>query len=177
MIGYLIFASDIHKSMEMPSLDGDYSISLWRPSLQRMVHPSLSLTFGVWSLFHYLRIFKNDNYSVLFVMYNGTVVHRSFIIPAYRRWPFMDRDDLQVSSTWTHPEFHGRGLATFALRMTMYLLKTPKRRFWYVTRVENTPSIAVAIKSGLKLIAVGKRTSWAGLRILGQLVISNYIQW
>ena len=96
---YRIYALDTVNETD-PELIQGYSFYLWRPSLKSPVPPTLGKGFIFWTLAHYLRLFHNKDYSVLFIHDpEGNIVHRSCIIPAYFRWPFMGRNDLQISST------------------------------------------------------------------------------
>jgi lipopolysaccharide/colanic/teichoic acid biosynthesis glycosyltransferase len=85
----------------------------------------------------------------------------------------MDRSDLQIGDTWTHPDHRGRGLAATALR---YLLSTqgqPGRTFWYLTEADNTASIRVADRSGLRWVGDGEKCRRFGLGLLGAYVLNS----
>ena len=77
---------------------------MWRPSPWRVVPPSLPLasSMAFW-LAHYGRMLRNRDYAVLLLFDGSRVVHRTCVIPAYFRWPFMAPQDLQLSSLWTDP--------------------------------------------------------------------------
>jgi RimJ/RimL family protein N-acetyltransferase len=169
---YLVFQSTgtISSCRQLPP---GYQVETWHPGLSRIVPPSLGLKFALWWLLHWLRLFNNRNYSVLLVRSNGRLVHRTCLIPSYFRWPFMAHRDLQVSSTWTHPEHRRRGLATFALQMAASEWVKDGRKLWYVTHDDNAPSLAVCRSIGFRLLAQANRTERFGLRIFGRLVLLN----
>jgi GNAT superfamily N-acetyltransferase len=150
-----------------------YAIEVWQPGMGRIVPPTLGLKFALWWLLHWLRLFNNRNYSVLLIRWNGRLVHRTCLIPKYFRWPFMADGDLQVSSTWTHPEHRCRGLATYALQFAASEWAKDGRKLWYVTHDDNAPSLAVCRNIGFLLLDQAIRTERLGLRIFGKMVLLN----
>lgn len=156
-----------------PKLGDGLEFFWWRPGLGAYIPPTLGSIVVAWWLFHVLNIFKTTDYSVLYVRQGERIVHRSCIIPAYFRWPFMRANDLQVSSTWTDPAFRGKNLATIALQKIITDMKKPGRRFWYVSREENPSSISVAKKAGFTLFGYAARTKKFGTYLLGQLVLAR----
>jgi RimJ/RimL family protein N-acetyltransferase len=169
---YLVF----HSTGEIPSgrqIPPGYTVESWHPGLGRIIPPTLGLKFALWWGLHHLRLFRNRNYSVLLIRVNGEVVHRTCLIPKYFRWPFMADRDMQVSSTWTHPDHRCRGLATYALQLAATQWAGDGRKLWYVTHDDNTPSLAVCRNVGFRLLDRANRTERFGLRIFGQLVFVN----
>lgn len=169
---YLVFVLDcvVTTGVEIGS---GYWTRLWRPSMTSVIPPSLGLKFSIWWLFHYLRVFRNRDYAVVLIGEGEKVIHRSCIVPAYFRWPFMKDNDCQISSTWTHPDYRGHGLATSGLTRAMALCGKPDRRFWYVCRPANHASIAVCRKTGFSFVGRARRTKKLGSNLLGQLVIDS----
>jgi RimJ/RimL family protein N-acetyltransferase len=161
---------------EKPPLDGQYELVVWRPSLTRTIPPSLGWFHCLWWLFHYLHVFKNRDYTAIIIKHHGSVIHRSVAVPAYFRWPFMNSSDIQISSTWTSPEYRGQGLATVALKTAMTLMRKDGRRFWYISRAENNSSTAVCKKAGFRLYAKAGRSAPMGLCWLGQVVIKELVE-
>jgi hypothetical protein len=168
----LVFVSGGRCAQDV-ELEGDERFVLWRPSLRHLRPPATPLKTGLWGLAHYLRILHNRDYAVLMVVRNGKFIHRSSVIPACFRWPFMGVHDLQVSSTWTDPVFRGRGLATKALAKLLVLFRQPGRWFWYVVRVNNAPSVAVCSKAGFSHIGTARRRCWLGSRLLGSFEMED----
>jgi len=169
-VEYLVFASD-GAIMTRSEVGSGYWTQLWRPSMTRVIPPTLGPRFVLWWLLHYMGAFRNRDYSVVLIGEGDRVVHRSCIVPAYFRWPFMKSSDCQVSSTWTHPDYRGRGLATAGLMEAMRMCAKPGRRFWYVSRAANVASIAVCRKAGFSLVGHARRTKRMGTNMLGQLII------
>ena len=83
----------------------------------------------------------------------------------------MADQDLQVSSTWTHPGHRCRGLATYALQFAASEWAKDGRKLWYVTHDDNVPSLAVCRNIGFHLLDQATRTERFGLRIFGKLVL------
>ncbi len=144
-------------------------MEIWRPDWRHILPPTLGLKFTLWWALHMCQLFRNREYSVLLIRRNKRVVHRTCLIPKYFRWPFMSDADLQVSSTWTHPEHRCLGLATFALQTAVAEWDAAGRTLWYVTCAENAPSLAVCSNIGFVMKTAAKRTFRFGLRLLGQL--------
>jgi RimJ/RimL family protein N-acetyltransferase len=163
---YLVFKSAGLGSGRV-ELEDDLRFVFWRPSPWRIRPPTFGRKIILWWLAHYLRVFRNRDYAVLLIAKGDIMVHRSCAIPACFRWGFMPPGDIQVSSTWTAPEFRGGGLATLALRELTVLLRRPGRQFWYVTRVNNAASVAVCCKAGFQYVGTARRTARLGMRILG----------
>ena len=155
---------------ETPGLNEEYAIELWKPGVSAIVPPTMSSRFIVWWLFHYFRILGNGMYQVLVIRHKGTVIHRSCLVPKYFRWPFMREQDLQISSTWTHPEHRGRGLATFALRYLVRSYADGSRRFWYIGREDNPASITVCLRGKFQFQCLMRRTHPWGSLLLGRFL-------
>jgi RimJ/RimL family protein N-acetyltransferase len=120
---------------------------------------------------HYLHVFATREYSMFVIRKGGRLVHQSAIHPRYFRTPAMNKDDLMIGNVWTDPQFRGRGLAAYAIQEIVRLKSKPGRFFWYITRKENSASIACAEKAGLVKVGEGTRTRRLGLRILGSFVV------
>lgn len=144
------------------------AMELWRPS-QGIVPPDQRLFFSVWWAFHRLGVFRNGTYGVLMAMQGDRVVHRSCLMPAWYRWPYMAAGDVQVSNTWTHPEYQGQGIAAGVLRRVIRATH-PTRTVWYSAHLDNAASIAVARRAGMRESGTAMRTQVMGLRVLGQYV-------
>lgn len=150
-------------------LPDGYSFVVWTPTIRHPVPATMGWKSAAWTLFHWCGLFANRGYCIVFIRHGDRLVHRSCVLPRYFRWPFMGNDDLQISSTWTQPEFRGKGLASVALAHIVQTMKAAHRRFWYVTREANLSSIRVCRRVGFELLAYGRRDRFLGLRILGQL--------
>ena len=156
------------------TLNNRYNCKLWRPKITNIKPSGLPLfPFGIWWLFHYLRIFRNREYCI-FLIYDGeTLVHRSCVFPGYFRFPFMLKNDLQIGDSWTHPDYRGKGMAPFAIYQILLLKGKHGRRLWYITESNNYPSIRVIEKVGFKKVGEGRRKKRFGFRFMGYFEIDE----
>jgi RimJ/RimL family protein N-acetyltransferase len=169
-----LFYAKVGSSGSSDPLPEGYRWTLWRPSSGGITPAGLSLIpFGVWWILHALHVFRNRDYGLFLIYHVGTLVHRSVITPGYFRFPFMERDDLQVGDTWTSGDHRGKGLATFALRQITASDYQASRRYWYVVDEDNTPSIRVVEKAGFQRLARGARHTRLGIRLLGTYAIEE----
>lgn len=176
-LDHLFYLLDtVSSEMNPPSkLNLDYSVSIWRPRNLAFRLPEVSTKdIIVWQLFHYARIFKNNEFAVFMINKNHNVVHRSFIFPKFFRYPFMERIDLQIGNIWTHPDHRGRGLAEYAIKGIVRSFGKPKRRFWYIVEKHNTPSIRVIEKCNFRKVGEGIRSNWLNLKLFGSFIIKHY---
>jgi len=128
-----------------------------------------------WSLFHFFRVFAGPDYFILLIFRGAHLVHRTCVLPAHFKFPFMAARDLQAAGLWTHPSMRGRGLGFAALQEVARLVGAPKRTLWYLVREENAASIRLAEKAGYQLVARGMRRHRLGLRAAGYFQISEFL--
>lgn len=174
-MNYLVYSRGSEPFCPQPLAAG-LTFVVWRPSLRRPIAPTMGNQTLFWMLFHYFQIFRNREYAVLFIKDGERIIHRSCVVPTYFRWPFMKPQDLQISSTWTDPDYRNRGLATSALMEVLRVWALPGRTFWYVTREDNKNSISVCERGGFTLEALAKRTYFLGSRVLGKLSPRDHAQ-
>ena len=148
-------------------------VGVWQPSLRKILPPHCPRYpfFAFW-LFHQFRVFKNRDYRVLFIREANLVVQRCCLLPPFFRYPFMHRDDLTVS-TWTHPDYRRRGLASRTLSKAMKCSHQPFRRIWYITKETNAASTRLAECCEFTFFGTGKRVTTFGSRILGRFVVET----
>ncbi len=172
---YLIFRADGGSITldELPTQVNRLRFTVWRPGVLHFKPPSQQLrnTLVWWGL-HQTRVFRSRQYSVLLVRDGQRIVHRSCIMPAWFRWPFMGTDDIQITATWTEPDQRGRGIATLAAQMIVADAQ-PGQTVWYATRELNESSVAVCRSAGMEPAGTAFRTQRLGLRSLGSLVIQH----
>lgn len=170
---YLYYYFDSEWEFSEPvSLEPGYSYVLWRPSFLNVAPAGLPVkTFGAWWAFHHLRIFANRGFAVLLMFRDGRVIQHSVLTPRYFRFPFMEKNDLQIGNTWTDARHRGKGLAAFAIRRLVDENRAPGRRFWYVVERNNKPSISAVKKAGFVKFGEGVRTRRLGLSILGSFEV------
>lgn len=157
-------------------LAAPYSWMIWRPQIWPTLPPGLSSsTLRQRFLFRWamsrLHLFADSGCGVLLIYDGEQLAHYSGFTPRYWRFPFIANGDLQIGDTWTDPEYRGRGLALFALKMIVATLARPGRRLWYVVEVINKPSIRVAEKAQFTLAAEGTRVIPWRVKLAGAYVI------
>jgi GNAT superfamily N-acetyltransferase len=153
----------------------EIDFELWRPKGVSLFLPQTPLLSGcLLGLFHFLHIFSNRDYGIAVFRSGPEIVHRSFVVPRYFRFRFMDRDDLQIGNTWTSRDHRGKGLATAAVGSIVDGVYHPGRRLWYVVGDDNHASIAVIRKCGFRLVGKGVRAKRFGTRLLGDYRITEY---
>lgn len=144
----------------------------WAPSLREPLPPGLpALPFAGWAAMHHLRVFHSRLFAVYLVTRNGRLVHRSCVLPAWYRLPFMQPGDLQIAATHTAPEARGQGLARAAVSAIVARYRAPGRTIWYFADQDNVASLRVVEQCGFTYAGAGTRTRRLGLALLGQYVI------
>lgn len=132
---------------------------LWHPTVRRPLFPGGRIyPYGVWTLFHWFRVFTRRDYGQLLLFAGTRVIHRSGVYPRFFRFPFMGPDDLQIGDTWTHPAYRGQGAAVQAIQEIVRRHARSGRWIWYVTETINQASIRVAEKAGLMMVGHGVRS-------------------
>jgi RimJ/RimL family protein N-acetyltransferase len=120
-----------------------------------------------------LRVFATRDYAILLIFQGERVVHRTCLLPAHFRFPFMGPGDLQAAGIWTAPEHRGTGLGQVALEAILQRLEDPARTLWYMVRADNHASIRLAQKAGFQLWGRGLKRARLGLGPLGRFDITT----
>lgn len=147
-----------------PIIPVGYSTKIWVPSLSNFIPPGKGKKYIFFWIFHYLHIFRNRDYSAFFIYENDINIASLLIVPAYFKWPFMEKNDVQITYVMTKPEYRGKGIGTIMLQAVIQRLKMDKRNFWYVTDTDNHASAGLSAKVGFEFWAYGKSRGF--LRIL-----------
>lgn len=146
----------------------------WTPSLRQPWPPDLApLPFAAWSAMHHLRVFRSRLFSIYLVTRGGRLVHRSCVLPAWYRLPFMAPGDVQIAATHTAPEVRGRSLAKAAVSAIVARYRAPGRAIWYFADRDNHASLRVIEQCGFAYAGEGARARRWGLALLGQYVIDR----
>lgn len=140
---------------DLPRPDG-YSAKIWKPSLSNLIPPGKGRKYILFWIFHYLHIFRNRDYSAIFVYENERSIASLLVVPAYFKWPFMEANDLQITYVMTKPEYRGKGIGAIMLRTTIRQFKMENRSFWYVTDTDNPASVRLSAKAGFEFWSYGK---------------------
>jgi len=173
-LSYLFYRRKLTPLLNPPEPRPDLTVELWRPSLAQPLPPDLPVfPFGIWSLFHYFRVFATRDYAVLLIRQRGRLVNRACLFPAHFKFPFMRRGDLQVAGVWTEPSCRGEGLGLLAVHELLLRCAQADRVLWYMVREKNLPSIRLAEKAQFTFWGYGERKPWLGLEGLGRFHVTG----
>lgn len=154
------------------ALPPGYTGRFWTPSLREPLPPGLpARPFAGWTAMHHLRVFRNRLFAWYLVTRAGALVHRSCVLPAWYRLPFMRPDDIQIAATYTAPEARGLRLARAAVSAIVTRFRAPGRTIWYFADEDNHASLRVIEQCGFAYAGAGVRVRRYGLALLGQYVI------
>lgn len=149
---------DIRKEEISIDLASDFKIVFWKPSFTNFIPESYPTKYFIYWFFHFLRIFKNRNYSAILIYHKGKVVSCILAIPAYFKWPFMGKNDVQIAYVITDTEYRGQGLAAVAIENAFKeLSSTTVKDVWYVTSFDNKSSQRLCTKLGFLPAGTGSR--------------------
>ena len=150
------------------------TVEFWRPGPWRLRPPGAPATpFLAWGLFHLLRVFASREYAQVLIYEQGRLVHRTCLLPAHYRFPFMAPGDLQTAGIGTHPDRRGAGRGLIALHEVFRRHQHPQRVLWYMVREDNLASIRLAEKGGFHLCGHGLKTALLGVGLLGCFQITG----
>jgi len=145
-------------------------VEVWVPQLSQTRPEGMQrFPYAVWWLFHYVGVFRNDQYRIFLVREGRAVVHRSCVFPPFFRFPFMAPGDVQVGDVWTLEARRGRGLSSAALKHIV--ASYADRSVWFLCEEGNQASAALARSAGMQLVGIGAREPRFGLGMLGQFVL------
>jgi len=142
------------------SADLNYIQVDWYPSPTRWIPPDKSSKYISYSFFHYARIFKNRDYCWI-ALAADDVKASMLCVPAHYRWPFMGKNDIQLTYVIAKPGERGKGWGSRLIDAGLKSLAMRGRTFWYVTDEDNIASQKLAQRAGFEL--AGKSVSQSGI--------------
>ena len=134
------------KAIESENLE----IKKWTPSLFSLIPPNSGISYVIFWIAHYLRIFKNRFYCAYQIMEDNQVISSLVCVPSTFIWHFMKGNDLQIKKVYTHPNFRGKGLALNLIDTVIKECYMKNRVFWYMTHDQNHASLRVIKKADFK---------------------------
>jgi RimJ/RimL family protein N-acetyltransferase len=149
---YLIYKlnkANIGSSAELKGV-----IKIWKPSLSSMKFQRLPDKYVFWWFFHYFCIFKSKELAIYSYYIQNKLAHFFCLVPKYYRWPFMNKNDMQVTYVITEKEFLGQGIAYSFISSILSSLSI-SGDIWYVTDDTNLASQALAKKIGFEFVGYG----------------------
>jgi len=134
-----------------------YELVHWKPGIyQGFRSKRFPFKYNIFWFYHFLGVFKNNNYSAILLKDKEVIVGAMLVIPAYYRWPFMKNDDVQFTYVITHPEYRGKGIGKSILQQALYFLKEKNiDKIWYVTNEQNVASMKLCEKVGFSFVGYG----------------------
>ncbi len=156
------------------SFNDNYKTTNWYPVIFSIKPKHLKFYPScVWYLFHFFRVFHSRNYHIIKVIDNGLCIHRSCVFPKFFRFPFMNKDDIQIGDIWTHPNYRGKGIAKYILNEVVNKFKNKKIGIWYICQIDNHSSIKIAESIGFEMISNAKKIRFLGLNITGKYILTE----
>ncbi len=170
----LIFTINPTSKLQVQPIGENYELIKWKPGTLKIIPPKQSIgTFLFFWLFNYLKIFKNTRYSAYLLQKKDEIITRIVVFPAFFRFPFMDKKDIQVGYIFSDTNYRGQGLAKWTLKNIIN--DNLSKKIWYVTEEKNKASIKLAQSCGLKFYAYGQRTKPLGISLFGKFIIKKMI--
>ena len=130
----------------------DARIEYWRPSIASLKPVGKHRKYVAYSVFHWLRIFRNRDYGELSVTKGNERQASMLVVPAYFRWPFMRQNDVQFTYVVTAPCSRREGWGAYLIQEGLKRLRQQDREIWYITDTKNVASQRLAEKAGFRLV-------------------------
>ena len=153
-MSYLIYKLNKAKIPTIYNIDA--TLKVWKPSILNMHHSRLPFKYIIWWFYNFFKIFKNKKIQIWLYYINNELAHFFCIVPKYYRWPFMKKNDVQVTYVITEKEYRGKKLAFNGIAKALNELQIDGD-IWYVTDSSNIASQKLAKKLGFELFSEGAR--------------------
>lgn len=143
---YKIDSKDV-KNMPMDSCN-EINLKVFTPSLRGLFIKSEKVrikTALIRLLFQVMTLGKAQNY---YVQSGNDIIHTSYVIPACAKFPFMDRNDLEIGPCYTYPAFRGNGIYPKVLSEICRRRGNNTSSFYMIVDETNLPSIKGIEKAG-----------------------------
>lgn len=143
------------QALKEPSKPTKIQLVRWRPSLGSLQPPRKPGKYALYSLFHYSGVFGSSLFQQVTATIDGQTVGSLLIVPAYFKYAFMARSDVQITYVMVDPVYRGQGIG---LQMMYDAMRDIRSGIWYVTDESNLPSISLATKAGFELAGFAQRS-------------------
>lgn len=150
-----------------------WSLETWRPSPSHPYIQGIPAQSLLWTLCHWLRIFRGREYSILLIRQGGALVHRVCVLPKYYRWPFASAGDVIISFVWTAAGHKGQGLEALALDHVANEYSTRAVTTWCVVRESDSATASACAQSGYRLVAKARCRGLFGSAFLSRVFLQN----
>lgn len=127
--------------------------NIWAPSFFKNRPKYLPFKYIFYFIFLKIGIFRNYHYYSIFGKLEGEYACSLLVVPKYWKWPFMGKNDVQITYVMVNQNLRGKGLGFDLLNYTLLTLaKKPEiENIWYVADLDNTASIKLAKKCGFNI--------------------------
>jgi len=152
----------------------DLDFTIVKPTLFNVLRYTKSYyPFIAWWLFHHCGIFFNKSFVMIIYLKTNQIVHRTCVFPGFYKFPFMNKEDLQLGDIWTTKDCRNKGIATHALKYILSLDQYKNKTFWYVVEASNVESIRLAEKFGFNVCYTAHKKNKMGISFIGNYEISK----
>lgn len=105
---YKVDSADI-KNMPIDDC-GDIDLKVFTPSFRGIFLKGERTGFKVACMRILFQIQTLGRAQIYYVQSGSDIVHTSYVIPACAKFPFMNKNDLEIGPCYTHPAFRGKGI-------------------------------------------------------------------
>lgn|SRR5690554_3901861 len=132
----------------------------WSPSFREVIPPGKPKRYLIFTLFNFFRVFHPNRYTLYRAFKNKELVSSFLVVPAYFKWPFMNKGSVQFTYVMTSFKHRGKGLAWQGIYKAYVDLKGKGvKEFWYITDSDNIASQNLARKMGFELIGTLEKSN------------------
>jgi GNAT superfamily N-acetyltransferase len=145
---------------ELSNFDLGFEIEVWEPTITKWLPPNKGSKYILYWFFFQLGIFRNKQYKALLLRQDKQIVSSLLVIPTYFKWPFMQKNDVQITYVMTNQQFRGQKLAYKLIQYAIANLLEESTGVWYLTNSGNLASINLCTNLGFNKMGTGSRKSF-----------------
>jgi RimJ/RimL family protein N-acetyltransferase len=150
------------KNIEMKGLEVVTTFS-------RALELKLVTPFAAWQFI--AKLLMRKIYCIYVIIRDNRCIHTSHVIGKGWRFPFMNKEDIEIGPCWTDRANRNQGIFTAVIQQILYDYSS--HQGWMICDEDNAASRRGIEKAGLELIARGNRTRPFGCRIIGRFEFSG----
>lgn len=143
---YKIDSKDV-KNMPMDSCN-EIDLKVFTPSLRSLFLKSEKIGIKTACIRLLFQVMTFGKAQIYYVQSGNDIIHTSYVIPACAKFPFMDRDDLEIGPCYTYPAFRGKGIYPKVLSEICRRRGNDTSSFYMIVDETNLPSIKGIEKAG-----------------------------
>ncbi len=158
-----------------PTLSGVRSdVTILKPTISNVLKFAQSYhPFIAWWFFHHSGVFYNKYFVMVVLLDKNQIVHRTCVFPGFYKFPFMDKEDLQLGEIWTREDYRNKGIATNVIKYILNLDQYKNKTFWYVVEESSSESVSLAESSGFYACYTAHKKNKMGMSFIGKYEIST----